>query len=149
MRAVMRHHYDGPSRPAAPATKTSVLPSGEIASCCEFPVPPEGGPPPGGQATQQHAGALGGNLGERPVELLALFVDGCTSKGDARQFRDLDGVDRGERAQDSPLLFGQTVVAQRGTEMPHHRFARPQQRHRQRTRKLAHWHPAQLGHEGD
>src|SRR5229473_2423610 len=66
-------------------------------------------------------------------------------KSNPRQFRDLDGVDRGERAQDSPLLFGQTVIAQRGTEMPHHRFTRAQQRHRQRTGEFPHRHAPDAG----
>ena len=66
-------------------------------------------------------------------------------KRDARQFRDLDGVDRGQRAQDPPLLFGQAVIAQRGTELPHHRLARAQQRHRQRAGEFAHRHAPDVG----
>ena len=65
---------------------------------------------------------------------------GPSRKADPRQFRHLDAVDRSQRAQDPPLLLGQSVIAQRGAELPHHGLARAQQRHRQRAREIAHRH---------
>ena len=41
----------------------------------------------------------------------------------SRILRDLDGVDRGQGAQDPPLLLGQAVVAQGRAELAHHGFA--------------------------
>jgi hypothetical protein len=52
-------------------------------------------------------------------------------ESDTSKYRDLNRVDRGERAQDASLLFGQAVVAQRRRELPHHGLAGAQQRHRQ------------------
>ena len=57
-----------------------------------------------------------------------------------RELGDLDRVDGSQRAQDAPLLLGQSMTAQRGTELPHHGLARAQQRHRQRAREFAHRH---------
>ena len=66
---------------------------------------------------------------------------GAEQKRNPGKLRDLDDVDGSERPQDPPLLFGEAVIAQRGTELPHHGFAGAQQRHRQRAGEFAHRHP--------
>src|SRR5262249_43101848 len=49
-------------------------------------------------------------------------------EGRARQLRNLACLDGGERAQDSPLLFGEAMAAQWRPELAHHGLARAQER---------------------